>query len=118
MRGPADVVGRPNGFEPGLSCTVSRVIASVLPLPVVVTVAYVLRTTLTLLRFVTLKPSAISCSFAPPQRPMSFVTRGSSENWLGRPKQLREKPGILSLRALPSLFRSNVRNAVYGWPVW
>src|SRR5437016_2013154 len=113
MRGPAELVGRPNGFEPTLSCTVSFVGTPA----VEVTDSYVVRTPLTLLRFSTLKPSAISCSLALFQMPMSLVMRGSTENWLGRRNELRLKSGARSLRALPSLLRSALTTAEYGWPV-
>src|SRR5437588_1715729 len=111
MRGPKELVGRPNGFV--ASCTVSFVGTPA----VFVTASYVLRTPFTLLRFNRLNASAMSCTCAPAKRPTSFVMRGSTENWLGRRKELRLNPGARSLRALPSLLMSVLTTAEYGWPV-
>src|SRR3954468_24060950 len=83
---------------------------------VFVTASYVVRTPFTLLRLSRLNASAISCRRAPEKRPMSFVTRGSTENWLGRRNELRAKPGARSLRALPSLLMSVLTTAEYGCP--
>src|SRR3954451_22263607 len=84
---------------------------------VFVTASYVVRTPFTLLRFSRLNASAMSCTRAPAKRPISFVTRGSTENWLGSRNELRAKPGARSLRALPSLLISVLTTAEYGWPV-
>src|SRR5258706_896760 len=111
MRGPKESVGRPNGLTP--SCTVSFVGTPA----VFVTASYVLRTPFTLLRLNRLNASAMSCTWAPATRPISFDTRGSMETWLGRRNELRLKPGARSLRALPSLLMSVLTTAEYGWPV-
>src|SRR5438270_3022736 len=111
MRGPKELVGSPNGLV--ASCTVSFVGTP----DTFVTASYVLRTPFTLLRLKRLNASAINCTCAPAKRPISFVTRGSTENWLGRRNELRAKPGARSLRALPSLLMSVLTTAEYGWPV-
>src|SRR4051795_2199187 len=82
---------------------------------VFVTASYVVRTPFTLLRLSRLNASAISCTRAPEKRAMSFVTRGSTENWLGRRNELRGAVAARSLRALPSLLRSVLARPEYGW---